>query len=339
MPMMSKSFDGPAPDDLGERADADAHELAAGPLLGLLLEQVAVADLVERLLQRGVVVARVVLPAGGAVVRELVLADEVLHPELGRVHADHVGRLVDQPLDRVDRLGHAERAAVGDAAGRLVRVGRVDLDERLRHLVAAGDDVEQAGRVLARVGGGVGIAVVGERLDAQAGHRAVVLEAELGVDVVVAGERVGLEVLGPVLDPLHGPAERQRGDDGDHVARVDRHLAAEPAADVVGLDPDRRLGDAGDQADDRAVGVGRLARDVEVEVAVDRVVVGDAATGLDRGHVDARDVDVDRARSGRTPRGRRRSPPGHPTPSARCGCWPCPGRGPAAGRGRRARGP
>ena len=147
---------------------------------------------------------------------------------------------------------------------------------------------------LRRVGRGVGVAVVGERLDAQAGHGAVVLEAELGVDVVVAGERVGLEVLGPVLDPLHGPPERQRGDDRDDVARVDRHLAAEPAADVVGLDPDRRLGDPGDQADDRPVRVGRLARDVEVEVAVDGVVVGDAATGLDRGHVDARDVDVDR---------------------------------------------
>ena len=42
------------------------------------------------------------------------------------------------------------------------------------------------------------------------------------------------------------------------------------------------------------IDVRRLARDVEVEVARDRVPVGDAAAGLDRGDVDARDVDVDR---------------------------------------------
>ena len=240
------------------------------------------------------VVARVVVPAGGRVVRELVLADEVLHPELGRVHVDRAGGLVDEPLDRVDGLGDPERAAVRDAAGRLVRVGRVDLHERLRHLVRAGDHVEQPGRVLRRVGRGVRVPVVRERLDPEPRDRAVVVQAQLGVDVVVPRERVGLEVLAPVLDPLDRPAERQRGDDRDDVARVDRHLAAEAAADVVGLDPDAALGDARHEADDRAVDVRRLARDVEVEVARDRVPVGDAAAGLDRRDVDPRDVDVDR---------------------------------------------
>ena len=129
--MMSKSCDGPAPTISVKRADADAHELAAGALLGLLPAQAGVVDDVHRLLERGRVVAGVVLPAGRRLVRELLGLDEVLHPELGRVLADVVGEDVDHPLDRVDGLGHPERAAVGDAAGRLVRVDAVDLDERV----------------------------------------------------------------------------------------------------------------------------------------------------------------------------------------------------------------
>ena len=190
------------PDDLGEAADADAHELAAFALLGLLLAQAGVVDHVHRLLERGRVVARVVRPAGRRLVRELLGLDEVLHPELGRVLADLVGEDVDHPLDGVDRLGHPERAAVGDAAGRLVGVDAVDFDERVREVVRAGDDVEQAGRELRRVGRGVGVAVVGDRLDLERGDLAVLGRAQLGVDVVVAGERVGLEVLRAVLDPL-----------------------------------------------------------------------------------------------------------------------------------------
>jgi hypothetical protein len=68
----------------------------------------------------------------------------------------------------VDGLGHPERAAVGDAAGRLVRVDPVDLDEGVGEVVRAGDDVEEAGRELRGVGRGVGVAVVGDRADLEA---------------------------------------------------------------------------------------------------------------------------------------------------------------------------
>ena len=233
----------PGPDDLGERADADAHELAAGPLLGLLPAEVVIADRVEGELERPRIVAGVVIPAGGRVVRELLRLDEVLHPQLGRVLADVVGEDVDHPLDRVDGFRDPERAAVGDAAGRLVGVDAVDLDERLVEVVRAGDHVEQAGRELRRIGRGVAVAVVGDRLDLERLDLAVLRRADLGVDVVVAGERVGLEVLGAVLDPLDRLADEERRRDGENVAGIDRHLAAETAADVVGLDPDVLLGD------------------------------------------------------------------------------------------------
>ena len=54
----------PGADDLGERADADPHELAALALLELLLAQPLVVDHLHRQLERARVVARVVLPAG-----------------------------------------------------------------------------------------------------------------------------------------------------------------------------------------------------------------------------------------------------------------------------------
>src|SRR4029079_14352060 len=117
------------------RADADAHELAALALLELLLAQAGVVDHVHGLLERRGVVARVVLPAGRGLVRELVLADEVLHPQLGRVLADVVGEDVDHALDGVDRLGDAERAPVGDTAWRLVRVDAIDFDAGVGEVV------------------------------------------------------------------------------------------------------------------------------------------------------------------------------------------------------------
>ena len=225
-------------DDLGEGRDADAHQLALGALLGLLLAQVLVADHVHRLAQGRRIVARVVIPAGRRVVRELLRLDEVVEAEVGRVLAQLVGGDVDHALDGVDRLGHAERAAVGDAAGRLVGVDAVDLNEGVLEVVRARDHVEQPGRELRGVGRGIGVAVVRDGLDLEGRDLARLGRAQLGVDVVVAGERVRLQVLRAVLDPLDRLARRERGDDGQHVAGVDRHLAAEAAADVVGLDPD-----------------------------------------------------------------------------------------------------
>ena len=209
----------PGADDLGEARDADAHELALLALLGLLLAQPRVVDHLHGLLQGRRVVAAVVLPAERRVVRELVRRDEVLHPQLGRVHLQLLRQHVGHALDGVHRLGDAERAAVGDASRRLVGVDAVDLAEGVLDVVGAGADREEPGRELRRVRRGVGVAVVGDGLDLQGGHRAVLLRRELGLDVVVAGEGVGLQVLHPVLDPLDRLADDDRGRDRDDVAR------------------------------------------------------------------------------------------------------------------------
>ncbi len=118
--------------DLGEVDDADAHQLTSLATLErlalgfLLLAQLLVVDGLHRLGQRGVVVAGIVLPAERRRVRELLAADQVLHAEVGRIHAELLRHDVHGPLDAIGRLGDAERAAIGDTARRLVGIDAVD---------------------------------------------------------------------------------------------------------------------------------------------------------------------------------------------------------------------
>ncbi len=282
----------PRADDLREARDADPHQLALATPLRLLASEPRVVDDLHRFRERGAVVSAVVGPAERGAVRERPGRDEVLHPQLGRVDSQAVREDVHHPFDRVDRLGDAERAAVGDPTRRLVRVGGVDLDERFRERVGARDDVEEPRGELGGVRRRVRVAVVGERLDAERGHRSVPLGRHLRVDVIVPGERVGLEVLGPVLDPLHRPAGLDRRDRREDVARIDRYLPAEPAPDVGGDDADVLLGEPRHQREDRADRVRRLGRHPNGEPARDRVHLRDAPARFHRGDVDARDVEV-----------------------------------------------
>ena len=84
-------------------------------------------------------------------------------------------------------------------------------------------------------------------------------------------------------------AGEEGGGDGQHVAGVDRHLAAEAAADVRGYDPNLVLGHSqvtGYQGYDGPDRVGRLRGHPHGQLFLDRVPLGHAATGLDGGDVD-----------------------------------------------------
>ena len=150
------------------------------------------------------------------------------------------------------------------------------LHVRGRVVVAAGDDVEQPGLELRGLRVGEERALVGEHLDAQGEDAPLVRERELALHVVVAGEAGGDQVLGAALDPLHRLADHERRRGGDHVAGVDRHLVAEPAADVGADDPDVLLGQAGDHREHGAVRVRRLRGHVDRGLAGDGVDVGEA---------------------------------------------------------------
>ena len=239
------------------------------------------------------VVARVVLEPGRRRVRELLRLDEVLRPEVGRVDAQLVRRRLHQALDQVRRLGHPERAPVGDAARGLVRVRADRADVGSRDVVGARADVEEPGLEVGRLGVGEERAVVGEERRAQPRHAAV-LERQLAVHVVVAREAGRDQVAEAVLDPLHRPADEQRGRRRDDVARVDRHLVPEASADVGRDDPDLVLREPRHDREQRAMDVRGLRRHVDRRLAGRRVDVGDAPAALERRRMAARVEGVER---------------------------------------------
>ena len=139
---------------------------------------------------------------------------------------------------------------------------------------------------------------------------------------------------------LTGLPVSQRGRDGEDVARVDGHLPAEPAADVGGHDADLVLRDGqpgagGHEGEDGADGVRRLAGHPDGEMAVDGVPVGDATAGLDRGHVDARDIHVLLTR---TSAAASAVSVAAASPDSQCQMWLLPCSGPRSGRSTKASG-
>ena len=104
----------------------------------LLLAKAAVADHLERLVERRLVVAAVVRQhADAGVVGEIVRLDEVLAPHLGRIDPDLARDQIDDALDHEGRLGPA-RAAVG-VDHRRVGVDAVHVDEDVGDLVHTRD--------------------------------------------------------------------------------------------------------------------------------------------------------------------------------------------------------
>ena len=248
----------------------------------LLLAQLGVVDRLHHLLHGGVVVAGIVFPAERRVIGELLRPDEVLQPQFRRIHAELLRQDVHRPLDAVGRLGDAERAAIGDAARRLVGVDAVDRKMRDREIVGAGDDVEEAGRPFRRVGAGIEGAVVGEHVDAQAGDLALLRRRDLRRHVVVARERGRGEVLDAVLDPFHRLAGDDRGDRRADIAGIGADLVAEAAADVGRDHVDLVLRQLGDQRHHGADDVRRLEGAPDRQLAPDLVEGADALAGLQR---------------------------------------------------------
>ena len=155
-------------------------------------------------------------------VREVVVADEVDPPELRLVHAEVVGRRLHHALLEEHRLGHPERAPVGDAAGRLVGVDAARGQVGGRDVVAGERRVHQADLELAGLGVGEEGAVVGVGVHPDAEDLAVLAQRQLALEVDVAGEAGRDQVAGAVLDPLDRTLGEDRGEDRHDVARVDR---------------------------------------------------------------------------------------------------------------------
>ncbi len=165
---------------------------------------------------------------------------------------------------------------------------------RGRQVVGAAHDPEQPDLELRGLRVGVERAFVGEQRDPQAGHRAIGLQRDLAVHVEVAREPGRDQVLGAVLDPLHGPAEQERRSRRHDVPGVDRDLVAEPTADVGRDDPDLLLGQTRDHREHRADRVGGLRGHVDRGLPGRRVHVGDTPAGLEWSRVAPRVERVER---------------------------------------------
>ena len=96
------------PNNFRETADPDSHQLAALSFLRLFLSQFGVTDFLHGLAQSAFVVTAVVLPAQDRLVRKSVGSDEILQPEIRRIHFQVVRHDVDHAFNRMRRFRHTK---------------------------------------------------------------------------------------------------------------------------------------------------------------------------------------------------------------------------------------
>ena len=167
--------------------------------------------------------------------------DHVYTPQLSAVEAALPGRLIDQPLDDVDRLGKARPAGDADWCGvgqhgRDLQIDRRDAIDCARQMnILEGLHAAGADHICARVG---------NALDAQGEKAALRVERQCSLGHMVARLVVGEKNLAAGSDPLDRPADAPRRPEYQHMLGIDEILGAEPAADIGSDKPHRRRGHA-----------------------------------------------------------------------------------------------
>ena len=166
-----------------------------------LAEALHVGEL-QRLLERGVIVAGVIGHDHRRLVRERL--DEIALAQFGGLDAHLPRRHLDQPLDHEGRF-RPSGAAIGiDRRG--VGVDRVHLAIDLRDVVLARQQrAVEIGRHRRREGRHIG-AEIGDGLGAQSQDLAVGVERQFRMGDVIAAMRVGEEGFRALRRPFHRPA-------------------------------------------------------------------------------------------------------------------------------------
>src|SRR5436190_20100493 len=93
----------PEPANLDIDADADAEIASLLARLFLFLPQPGVVDVRERLVERPLIVAAVVLQAGDDVMAILEGRNQIASPDLRRIDLEFVGQPIDHPLQHEGR--------------------------------------------------------------------------------------------------------------------------------------------------------------------------------------------------------------------------------------------
>ena len=188
---------GAGADDFGEEGDTDPHDLAGlagleiGALGGLFGTKPRVADFLHALFHGRVVVAGIIFPAQRRLIGKLFALDEVPQTEFGGVQFELLGEDVHGAFDAIGGLGHPERAAVGNAARRLVGVDAIDRTIGHREVIGTGYDVEETGGPLGGIGAGIKSPVIGKNMHAKSGDFTVLGRGDFRRHMIIAGEAGG----------------------------------------------------------------------------------------------------------------------------------------------------
>ncbi len=204
--------------------------------------------------------------------------DEVLAPDLGRIHTDLTRNEVDDALHEVRGLRTAGsaiwigRRAVGEYAN-APRVDRLPVvappaEQARHHLESAEDFVVRAN-----------VEQLGELQPEQG---AVTFGSDLDVEDLATAVCRRQQALGAILDPLHRSFGDLRCRCRQVLLQVRADLGTEAAPNVVADDPELRLGDAERPTDEQPDKVRHLRRRPEGASVVVRDVVGNTAARFHR---------------------------------------------------------
>ena len=187
--------------DLEIVADAQPAQLAARLALGLARVEARDVGELQRLVEERGELAAVVGRARRRLEGHLLGLDVVALAHLDLVDAHLARRGVDQPLHEVVGLGPPGAAIGADRRG----VGEGDLGRDLdqRRAVDGGEVAGDAHRAHQRADIGEVAADIGEAGEAHGQEPAVLVERQLGVEIVVAAVLVAQEAARALVGPLH----------------------------------------------------------------------------------------------------------------------------------------
>ena len=263
---------------------AEAAQLAARGAVGAArLEPGDIADL-QRLVQRGGVIARVIDQPDRRGVGIHVRGDEVLAPHLDRVQPAFAAHLVDHALQRIGRLGPASTPVGIDGRGVGEHGFQVHID--IGHLVGPGhqravQEGRRGGREVRQVS-----ADIGQGFGAEGDEIALVIRGQFDLGDVIAAVGVGQEAFGALGGPADRAPDRLGGDQHDRFFAVVINLGSEPAAHIRGNDGQLVFRDAQHEGrNQQPVQMRVLAGGGQAVVAGAGVVFGNAGARLHRvGH-------------------------------------------------------
>ncbi|CAB4812421.1 unannotated protein [freshwater metagenome] len=179
-------------------------------------------------MQRGAVRTAVVRDPGECRVREHVVGQQVLQPQLDRINTQRKCHLIDSPLEQGRRLGAAGTAIRPHRRGVGGRDGDVELDGRepvraLRHTP----------RTSRQEGTNIGVgAAIADEMNPQTGERAVVLGADLHILHLTAAVHHAQHVFAAGGNPGDGAVQTQRTRGHHGLLAEQTGLATETATDV-----------------------------------------------------------------------------------------------------------